>query len=99
MSRNMQHSVSLIIPVFNGAEYLGQCLDAILASNSRPLEIIVVNDGSTDASSQIAFERGVTVFELPSRSGPAAARNYGALKAKGEVLFFIDADVTIKKDA
>jgi len=99
MSRNMQHSVSLVIPVFNGAEYLRQCLDAILASDCRPLEIIVVDDGSTDASYQIAIERGAAVLQLPSRSGPAAARNYGATKAKGEILFFIDADVAIKRDA
>jgi len=98
MTMNTESSVSLIIPVFNGAEYLGKCLDAILASDRGPLEIIGVDDGSTDNTYQMALERGMAVFRLPRQSGPAAARNCGASKSKGDILFFIDADVVIKRD-
>ena len=91
-----QLKVSIIIPVYNGTRFLKQCLAAIKESSYSCYEIIVVDDGSTDESADIACQEGALVFQLPRRSGPAAARNFGAKKAKGDILLFIDSDVLIK---
>jgi len=64
-----------------------------------PAEIIVVADGDTDGSWQQAKQFGVGVLRFPSPGGPARARNFGASQAKGEILFFVDADVMIPPDA
>jgi glycosyltransferase involved in cell wall biosynthesis len=87
--------VSVIIPVHNGGGQLGQCLEAIQAAQGD-FEIIVVDDCSTDESVHVARRRGVRVLQLESRSGPAAARNRGALLASGGVLLFVDSDVLVK---
>ena len=64
-----------------------------------PLEVIVVADGDTDGSWQMAEEFGSRVFRLPTSSGgPARPRNIVALQAKGNYLFFIDADVWVPPD-
>ena len=94
---NTQPFVSVVIPVYNGSKYLGKCLDAISISTYKTYEIIVVDDGSTDNSAEIARKKGATVFQLSQQSGPAAARNYAAEKASGDILFFVDADVLVQK--
>lgn len=88
--------VSIIIPVFNADRYLDQCLRAINTSSYSNYEIIVVDDGSTDDSAELARKKGAIVFQLPHQSGPAAARNYGTQKAQGEILFFVDSDVLVQ---
>lgn len=93
-----QPLVSIVIPVYNGSKYLGKCLDAISASAYKSYEIIVVDDGSTDNSAEIARKRGATVLQLSRQSGPAAARNFGTLHARGEIILFIDSDVIIRRD-
>lgn len=93
-----EYLTSIIIPVYNGREYLSACLDAIHASSRKPYEIIVVDDASTDHSAEIARSRAVEVLQLPRQSGPAAARNYGAGKAQGDILFFVDADVVVRPE-
>jgi glycosyltransferase involved in cell wall biosynthesis len=92
-------SVSIIVPVHNGGDRFRQCLDSLKKTAPQPAEIIVVADGDTDGSRQLAKAYGVQVLETPSRGGPALARNVGARKAKGDILFFIDADVTLSPDA
>ncbi len=57
-----------------------------------------MDDGSTDNSAEISRQKGATVFQMPRQSGPAAARNLGAEKARGEILFFVDADVIVRND-
>lgn len=91
-----QPLVSVIIPVHNGDKYLNQCLEALARSSYKNYEIIVVDDASTDNSAEIARKRAITVLQLPRQSGPAAARNYGAQKGQGEILFFIDSDVLVQ---
>src|SRR5262245_32491625 len=91
-------SVSVIIPVYNGAAFLRLCLEAVAATDLHSYECIVVDDGSTDGSRTIAADfpmpvRIVDVSEGPR--GPAYARNRGAEIARGEILFFIDADVVL----
>lgn len=94
-----QQLVSVIVPVFNGGNFLHQCLDALFSSDYTDFEVIVVDDGSTDDSAKISREKGATVIATARRqSGPAAARNLAAKQAKGEILLFIDADVVVKAD-
>lgn len=86
-------TASVIVPVFNGSATLASCLDALGSQtvDHQEYEVIVIDDGSTDESAQIAFEHGVTVLEQEHK-GPAAARNLGARHARGAVLLFTDAD-------
>ena len=86
---------SIIIPAYNADEHLGKCLDALLESSYKSYEIIVVDDASTDNTAQIARNKGATVLEHSQQSGPAAARNDAALRAKGDILLFVDADVIV----
>jgi GT2 family glycosyltransferase len=97
--REPRGGISVIVPVYNGGASLDRCLTAVAASGRAPEEIIVVDDVSTDDSAEIARRRGAAVLRMPRRSGPGAARNHGALAARGEVLFFVDADVAIRRDA
>lgn len=88
--------VSVIVPVYNGGETLRACLEAIHNSRYEHWECIVVDDGSTDGSVAIAHRFGARVLtNFPHRSGPARARNLGAQVARGELLFFVDADVLV----
>ena len=92
-------TISVIIPVYNGGPNFRKCLMSVKALFPSPLEVIVVGDGDTDGSSQLAEEFGVTVLRFSSPGGPARARNFGASRAKGEIVFFVDADVTLPTDA
>lgn len=85
--------VSCIVPVFNGAAYLREALDSVVAQTYGPLEILVVDDGSTDASADVVASYGDRVGYLhQENAGPAAARNRGLRQARGELIAFIDAD-------
>lgn len=90
--------VSVIIPVYNSAEYLEACLAHLAASVSAPVECIVVDDGSTDGSAEVARRYGAKVLSTGGRAGPARARNIGAREARGEILFFLDSDVCVHPD-
>ncbi len=86
--------VSILIPVFNAAPWLGQTLSSVLSQTYPHMEIIVVDDGSTDDSASIArtFEsRGVRVVTQSNR-GASAARNHAFRLARGEYIQFLDAD-------
>lgn len=92
-------SISVIIPVYNGESELAQCLGALRKSLVAPLEILVVDDCSTDGSRDVAERLGARVLSTGVNSGPAKARNLGAREARGEILFFLDADVVAHTDA
>jgi GT2 family glycosyltransferase len=92
-------SVSIIIPVHNGGENFRRCLLSLSESATHLDEIIVVADGDSDGSWRMAEDYNIEILRLPTPGGPARARNIGAQKAKGDILFFVDADVTIAKDA
>jgi mycofactocin glycosyltransferase len=84
-----------VIPVLDRAEELVRCLDSLDRTDypREKLEVIVVDDGSRDGSAQVARSRGaVVVSSGGTRRGPAAARNVGAARARGELLAFIDSD-------
>jgi glycosyltransferase involved in cell wall biosynthesis len=91
---------SVIIPVYNGAKTIKRCLNSVLISfYNEDYEIIVVDDASQDDSSLIVKEMGIKVIQLEKNHGPSGARNMGARHANGEILFFIDSDVLLFKDA
>tara|TARA_R110000823_G_scaffold130015_12_gene257902 strand:+ start:12656 stop:13324 length:669 start_codon:yes stop_codon:yes gene_type:complete len=85
--------VSVIVPVHNGASFIGAALASARAQSVNGLELIVVDDGSTDASADIAGEPeyGARLIRQENR-GPAAARNRGVATAQGRYLAFLDAD-------
>jgi glycosyltransferase involved in cell wall biosynthesis len=87
--------LSIIIPVYNNPQDLRECLSALIASSCPGSEIIVVDDASTDDTLSVAAQMCARVLHLANNSGPAAARNYGAHHAQGDILFFVDADVVI----
>lgn len=91
--------VSVIVPNYNYARTLPLCLGAIQAQTYAPLEILVIDDCSTDDSVLLARSLGVRVLSTPRNSGVAAARNLGAAHARGDVLAFVDSDVAINPDA
>src|SRR5439155_16624014 len=85
--------ISCIIPVFNGEKYLAEALDSIRAQTYRPIEIIVVDDGSTDGTRELVASYGDQVRYLwQPNSGPATDRNQGLSAASGEFVAFLDAD-------
>lgn len=85
--------VSVIVPVYNGAAYLADAIASIRAQQYAPLEIIIVDDGSTDETAAIAASLGADVrYVYQQNQGPAAARNRGLKAATGEVIAFLDAD-------
>ena len=85
--------VSAILPIFNGGEFLVEALESIRKQNYDPLEIIIVDDGSTDNSAQVISTSGVDIrYTYQSNQGPAAARNTGLKISQGELVAFLDAD-------
>jgi len=91
--------LSVIIPVFNSEKTITACLGAISLSSNKPLEVLVVNDGSTDQSRELAAKFKCKIVDLDKNQGRANARNVGASQATGDVLIFIDADIVIPPDA
>ena len=95
--------VSVIIPVYNVEKYLRECLDSIVNQTLREIEIICVDDGSTDGSPEILREYGekdcrITIISQENR-GISSARNHGADIASGEYFYFMDGDDILERDA
>lgn len=85
--------VSVVIPVFNAAPYLRESIESVLSQDYPAMELILVDDGSTDGSAEIIQSYGERVRVLrQARKGPAAARNYGVRVARGIYIAFHDAD-------
>lgn len=85
--------VSVIIPVYNGEAFLAEAVDSVHRQNYEPLEIIIVDDGSTDSTAEIAASLpGNIRYVYQPNSGPPAARNQGLRMARGNVVAFLDAD-------
>jgi glycosyltransferase involved in cell wall biosynthesis len=86
--------VSVVVPVWNGAPFLRECLDSLVAQDHTPIEIIVVDDGSTDESAAVAEEFGHAIVVRQPHRGLGAARNTGIERASGPLVGFCDADDT-----
>jgi glycosyltransferase involved in cell wall biosynthesis len=91
--------ISIIVPAYNSGQCLPECLSALKTASCPGSEIIVVDDGSTDASADVAVEMGVRLLRLSRNGGPSVARNHGVRHARGDILFFVDADVVVMAGA
>lgn len=94
--------VSIIIPVYNAEKYISRCLDSIINQSYKNIQIIVIDDGSTDKGVLILDkykedDNRISVYRTENR-GVSYARNLGIEKAKGEYFVFVDADDFVQKD-
>jgi GT2 family glycosyltransferase len=89
----------MIIPAYNAESTLAECLTRIFESTYEVLEVVLIDDGSTDGTREIAARFTVRLVSTEGRVGPAAARNLGARVAEGDILFFIDTDVMLRPDS
>lgn len=99
---NSESLISIVVPVYNVGKYLPQCLDSIIGQTYQNLEIICVNDGSTDNSLDILEEYGAKDSRIKivtqENHGASAARNRGMQEVKGKYLMFVDGDDWIDRD-
>ena len=98
----MSKAVSIIVPIYNQEEFLNRCIDSVLNQTYKNIELILIDDGSTDASFEICKEYAVDnekvkVF-MKKNGGVSSSRNLGLRKATGEFIFFLDADDAIEKN-
>lgn len=84
--------ISVILPAYNSEMYLKEAIESVLIQKHRPLEILLIDDGSIDNTAIIARAFTEIRYIYQKNSGPAAARNRGLQEAKGEFIAFIDAD-------
>lgn len=91
--------VSVVIPAYNAAATISAAIASVLAQTIKPYQIIVVDDGSTDNTTDIAIQHaGVFVLTQKENAGPSAARNTGWDAATGDIVAFLDADDTWKPE-
>ncbi len=94
--------VTVVVPAYNEAKYIRKCVDSLLSQSYSPLEIIAVDDGSSDGTLQVLrqYEAKHNNFRLITQQheGPGAARNKAARAAKGKILVLIDADMYFDKN-
>ena len=94
--------VSIIVPIYNTAEYLDECIRSVLSLTYQDVELILVNDGSTDDSGDICMryaDRSNIQYIVQENQGVSAARLRGVEEAGGEWLMFVDADDILPRDA
>jgi len=99
MSTQQGSGIAIIVPVHRGGVRFEQCLESLRAASPPPDELIVVADGDREDDRRTAERFGARVLSTPSPGGPARARNLGAAEARAEILFFVDADVTLARRA
>ena len=94
--------ISIIVPIYNAANYLHACIESLLNQTEQDLQIILVDDGSTDNSLVIAqnyADKDKRILVLTqAHAGQSVARNYGLTHSQGEFIAFVDADDTIEPD-
>lgn len=96
MIERMKYMVSIIVPVHNTEKYIRKCVESLIGQTFTDLEVILVDDGSTDSSGEICekiakTDNRIHVFHI-NNSGVAYARNFGLEKSSGEYIMFVDAD-------
>ena len=91
--------ISVIIPLHNSEETIGECLNAVYNSDYKNYEVIVVDDCSSDDSVKITKKFPCKVIRLDVNRGAAFTRNTGAKVAKGQILVFIDSDIVLKRNS
>lgn len=91
--------VSVVIPTYNRAEILGRSISSVLDQSYRPIEVIIVDDGSTDHTDEVLASFGDRIRSVRQKNaGPSAARNAGVAMASGEIIAFLDSDDTWEEE-
>ncbi|MCI8814508.1 MAG: glycosyltransferase, partial [Lachnospiraceae bacterium] len=94
--------ISVIVPVYNVEEYLEECLQSLRDQTKKNIEVIIVNDGSTDSSGRIAeaYARKYNnfLYYYKENGGLGCARNYGVKRANGKYIAFMDSDDVVSLD-
>ncbi|WP_307873340.1 glycosyltransferase family 2 protein [Bacillus sp. TH50] len=98
----MEAKVSIIVPVYNSEKFISKCLESIIRQTYRNIEILIINDGSSDESETIInvyreIDNRITYY-YQNNSGPSKARNKGILNATGEYVIFLDSDDTVDEN-
>jgi glycosyltransferase involved in cell wall biosynthesis len=93
----MKPLVSVIIPTYNEENVIGDCIKSLQRQTYAPIEIIVVDDGSTDQTVNIVNKLDLKLIQQ-KHEGPGPARNLGVKHAKGKIIAFLDSDMTFEKD-
>lgn len=89
--------VSVVIPAYNYGQYLAEAIDSALAQTHEPIEVVVIDDGSTDDTAATARRYGGRIrYHFQANAGPSAARNTGARLARGDYIVCLDADDAIE---
>lgn len=97
----MKNKISIIVPIYNAEQYLRKCIDSLIKQTKLELEIILVNDGSTDATEKIIKEykdERIRYFKNKNQ-GIGKTRNFGISKATGEYIMFVDSDDSLVPNA
>ena len=94
--------ISVVVPVFNSEKYLEKCIDSIINQTYKNIEIILINDGSSDKSEEICNSYLKTYKNIKlinqSNSGVSVARNNGLKSSTGDYVLFVDSDDWLEKD-
>ncbi len=93
-----KESVSVAIPVYNGEKYVSVCIESLLNQTMKPDEIIVIDDGSTDDTIEIASQHPIKLLKHEKNKGLAEARNTSLKNAVGDIIIFIDCDAKAEND-
>ncbi len=103
MHTSMDHLVSIVIPVYNVRQYLEQCVKSAIKQCYSKVEVLLIDDGSTDGSGELCDELSVLDSRIivfhKTNGGLSSARNYGLARAKGEYILFLDSDDYIEDKA
>ena len=94
----MNKTLSVVIPCYKQAHFLGECIESVLAQSVKADEIIVVNDGSPDNTSEVAKKYGVILIEKEN-GGLSSARNKGIRESTGNFMLCLDSDDMLRPDA
>jgi len=95
--------ITVIIPTYNNEKTIQRCVDSVLKQTIRDIEIIIINDGSTDKTQEILEDlskqdKRIRLIQLDHNVGQGIARNFGIMNARGEYIGFVDADDTISSN-
>lgn len=99
----MNELISIIIPIYNTEKYLNKCINSIITQSYKNIEVLLINDGSTESKNINICENFLELddrirFYSKDNGGASETRNYGIKKARGKYIIFIDSDDWIEKD-
>jgi glycosyltransferase involved in cell wall biosynthesis len=87
--------ISIVVPTYNASRFMPNLLDSIFNQAVTDMEVIIVDDCSTDDTVEVVSKHPVRVIRMEKNGGPARARNRGVQEAKGDIIFFLDSDVVV----